>query len=284
MVSRPTRPRPDAHRAARQLDPHVPIGGTKRSTFRRGGGYDGPNVTRQTMFSTKTILIGSVVILVIIWAVLVNMGWLALAQLERRPVVVPTQVPAVSSEPAVRYLVPGQGGSAVGQGVIFAALDGVSIALPAPAARVLWQASDDVRSMALAPQGQRVSTGQPMQAPQVGVVPPYLIHEDPQAVRPATGKAVVLVQPGTDLLAPISGTVEEVVQDQTTKTYTVSVLLGDRRDLRAVIGGLGTTPLLPRVALEAGQTLIGRADMRPWADPENPAGFAGMTIDIRPST
>ncbi|WP_336250052.1 hypothetical protein [Stomatohabitans albus] len=282
MVSRPTRPRPDAHRAARQLDPHVPLGGTKRSKVRRGGGFGGPNVARQSLLPGWVMMAGFVVLLLLLWTVWVSIGSRTLQEIANRPARIPTETAQQPS--TVRYLVPGEGGNTSHLGPVFAILDNVELTLPAPSPRILWHASHEVSSMALAPQGDRVVAAQPMQAPQTGIVPPYVVNEDPQSVRPVTGAATVLIQPGANLVAPVSGTVTAITQDETTQTYTVVVSVQGRRDLDAVIAGLAVTPLVPGFTISSGETVIGRADARAWPDLANPGGFAGMTIDLRPST
>ena len=282
MVSRPTRPRPDAHRAARQLDPHVPLGGTRRSKVRRGGGFGGPNVARQSLLPGWVMVIGGIVLLLALWTIWVNIGSSALRELENRPQPVPTG--SVAPAPTVRYLVPGEGGLAISNGPVFAVFDTLELALPAPSPRVLWHASNEVSSLALSPQGDRVAANMAMQAPQPGVVPPYVVNEDPHSVRPVTGAATVLIEPGADLIAPLSGTVKAITQDQTTQTYTVVLSVQGRKDLDAVIAGIAVTPLIPEYSIKTGETMIGRADSRPWPDLANPNGYAGLTIDVRPST
>lgn len=282
MVSRPIRPRSDAHRAARQLDPYVPLGGTKRSKVRRGGGFGGPNVVRQSLLPGWVRAIGGVVTLLVLWTVWLSIGSKTLEELENRPKQVPSE--QASQAPAVRYLVPGDGTLSMSTGPVFAVLDSIELALPAPSPRVLWHASSEVSSLALSPQGDRVVANLAMQAPQEGVVPPYVVNEDPQSVRPVTGAATVLVQPNADLIAPMSGTVKAITQDQTTQTYTVVLSVQGRKDLDAVIAGLAVTPLIPGYSIKSGETVIGRADSRPWPDLGNPDGYAGMTIDVRPSS
>ena len=275
----------------------------RRSTVRGGGIGGGPFGLPFTpsLPSGRTIAIAVAVVLTVLFV----LGKTAQSQLS---VPAPSTSSAPSMDPVLeasllsggtqmaatgsRLLIPG-GGAAAGMVEVpkaFAAVDDLALTLISSDPQgVIFSEADAVDMLPLAPVGELVDNANPegFEATQTFEGPDYKVAAAATGIRPATGLARILVNPGAELLSPVTGTVVAVDEYSTAdggRDWRVVVQPATRHDLHVVIRRIGMPYVTVGQDVGVGQAVLGQVrDVAGTVSEQNPLGLPSAWVSVRPA-
>lgn len=191
-----------------------------------------------------------------------------------------------------RTLIPG-GGAMTGTVEVphaFAALEDLALHLPsADHHGVVFTEADAVDMLPMAPVGTMAANDNPegYQATREFEGPDYVVGAALTGVRPATGLARILLNPGTDVLAPLTGEVVAVDEYTTAsgRDWRVVIQPATRDDVQVVVRRLEQPLVTVGQDVGVGQTVLGQVRVgNPTPSTTNPLALPSVWMSVRPAT
>ncbi len=241
----------------------------------------------------------------VVLVVLFVLGQLAQSQLQ-------TPTPSASSVPSMdpaleanlmaggtmiaatgsRTLIPG-GGATTGTVEVpqaFAAIEDLALHLPSRGAEgVVFTEADAVDMLPLAPVGTMTRNDNPgaYTATREIAGPDYAVGSPSTGVRPATGLARILMVPGAEVIAPVTGEVVAVDEYSTSsgRDWRIVIQPATRDDVQVVVRRVEQPQVVVGQEVGVGQAVLGTVRVgNPTRSEVNPLALPSVWVSVRPAT